>query len=142
MKKILVVAIALIATVSCFGQISISSQKMVGVVRNGSQEDASITASDKTITIKYMGTTVDNKWSSDVIRFNGTESDLNTLYDAFISVLDNDDKKYSIDITLGENSTISVKKTKVMGVSYVSFGNGLTNTRPLNKNQINKLFGK
>jgi hypothetical protein len=89
-----------------------------------------------------MGTTVQNKWNQDFVRFNGGETELNTLYDAFISVIDNDDKNFSLDLTLGENNILTLKKTKVMGASYVTISNGITTTRPLNKSQINKLFGK
>ena len=142
MKKILVVAIALIASSSSFGQISVSTQKTIGTIKNGSAEDVILSASDKVITIKYMGTTVQNKWNQDFVRFNGGETELNTLYDAFISVIDNGDKNFSLDLTLGENNILTLKKTKVMGASYLSISNGITTTRPLNKSQINKLFGK
>jgi hypothetical protein len=142
MKKFLVVAIALIASLPSFAQISLSTQKTIGTIKNGSAEDVVLSASDKVISIKYMGTTVQNKWNQDFVRFNGGETELNTLYDAFISVIDNDDKNFSLDLTLGENNILTLKKTKVMGASYVTISNGITTTRPLNKSQINKLFGK
>ncbi len=142
MKKILVVAIALIASLPSFAQISVSTQKTIGTIKNGSAEDVVLSTSDKTITLKYMGTTVQNKWSQDYVRFNGGENELSTLFDAFITVIDSEEKNYTLDLTLGENNVMSLKKTKIMGISYLSISNGITTTRPLNKSQINKLFGK
>lgn len=142
MKKLLMVAIILIASLPSFGQISVSTQKTIGVIKNGSLEDVTLSTSDKTITIKYMGTTTQNKWNQDFVRFNGGENELNTLYDALISVIDSDNKTYSLDLTLGENNVLFFKKTKVMGFSYVSISNGKTTTRGLNKSQINKLFDR
>jgi hypothetical protein len=142
MKKILTFAIILIASLPSFSQISVSTQKTIGVIKNGSAEDVVLSISDKTITIKYMGTTVQNKWNQDFVRFIGGENELNTLYGALISVIDSDDKNYSLDLTIGENSILNLKKTKIMGISYVSISNGITTTRGLNKAQINKLFDK
>ena len=142
MKKILTFAIILIASLPSFSQISVSTQKTIGVIKNGSAEDVVLFISDKTITIKYMGTTVQNKWNQDFVRFNGGENELNTLYGALISVIDSDDKNYSLDLTFGENSVLNLKKTKIMGISYVSISNGMTTTRGLNKAQINKLFDR
>jgi hypothetical protein len=142
MKKILTFAIILIASLPSFSQISVSTQKTIGVIKNGSAEDVVLSISDKTITIKYMGTTVQNKWNQDFVRFIGGENELNTLYGALISVIDSDDKNYSLDLTFGENSILNLKKTKIMGISYVSISNGITTTRGLNKAQINKLFDK
>jgi hypothetical protein len=47
-----------------------------------------------------------------------------------------------LDLTFGENSVLNLKKTKIMGISYVSISNGMTTTRGLNKAQINKLFDR
>ena len=142
MKKILVFVITLIVSLQSFAQISVSTRKTIGVIKNGSAEDVVLSTSDKVITLNYMGTTVQNKWNQDYVRFNGGENELNTLYDAFIFVIDNEDKNYSLDLTLGENNVLTLKKTKIMGISYVSISNGMTTTRALNKTQINTLFGK
>ena len=142
MKQILVVAIALIASLNSFAQISISQQKTIGVIRNGSSEDASLSKSDQQVTLKYMGTTPERKWDTDFIKFQASESELEQLYLALIQLIESTEKNSSLDITLGENNILFVEKTKVMGISYISFGNGRTKTRPLNKNQISKLFGK
>ena len=142
MKKILVVAIALIASSSSFAQISISQQKTIGVIRNGASEDASLSKSDQLVTLKYMGTTPERKWDTDFVKFKATDTELDQLYVALIQLLESTEKNSSLDITLGENNILFVEKTKVMGISYVSLGNGRTKTRPLNKNQISKLFGK
>lgn len=142
MKKILTLTLALVTTLSSFAQISISQQKTIGIVRNGSSEDVSLSKSDQSITLKYMGITPEKKWDTDFIKFQATETELDQLYVALIQLLESTEKNSSLDITLGDNNILFVEKTKVMGVSYISFGNGKTKTRPLNKNQISKLFGK
>ena len=122
MKKLLMVAIILIASLPSFGQISVSTQKTIGVIKNGSLEDVTLSTSDKTITIKYMGTTTQNKWNQDFVRFNGGENELNTLYDALISVIDSDNKTYSLDLTLGENNVLFFKKTIIHTLAQLIMG--------------------
>ena len=137
----MVFLLALVASVS-FGQISISQQKTIGVIRNGGSEDVSISKSEQSITIKYMGIDEERKWNSDFVKFQGGEKEIDQLYNAFLQVLESEEKNSSVDITLGEGTTLFIEKTKVMGISYITLGNGKTKTRPLNKNQITKLFGR
>lgn len=142
MKQLFAVTISLIVSIVSYGQISVSQQKTIGVVKNGMAEDVVLYTNGKVITIKYMGVTSDNRWNVNVIKFDGGDNELNILYDSFISVFDNPDKNHSVDLTLGDNNFLTLSKSKVVGISYVTISNGNTTTRPLNKIQINKLFGK
>ena len=143
MKKLLVFSMLLVSFVS-YGQISISQSKTIGVIKNGGSEDIKLSTSGKNITLNYSGIDANNKWENSVIRFTGDENDLNTLYSAFISVFEpdnKDNKNYSLELTLG-NDVVKIENKKMFGSPYVVFGNGKTHTRQLTKGQIETLFGK
>ena len=133
-----------LVSLSSYGQISISQSKTIGVIKNGSSEDIKLSMSGKNITLNYSGINADNRWENSVIRFNGDENDLNTLYGAFVSVFEpdnKDNKNYSLELTLGDD-VVKIENKKMMGSPYLVFGNGKTHTRQLTKGQIDKLFGK
>jgi len=143
MKKLLALSMVLVS-LSSYGQISISQSKTIGVIKNGSSEDIKLSMSGKNITLNYSGINADNRWENSVIRFNGDENDLNTLYGAFVSVFEpdnKDNKNYSLELTLGDD-VVKIENKKMMGSPYLVFGNGKTHTRQLTKGQIDKLFGK
>ena len=143
MKKLLVLSMVLMSFVS-YGQISISQSKTIGLIKNGSSEDIKLSTSGKNITLNYSGIDTNNKWENSVIRFTGDENDLNTLYSAFISVFEpenKDNKNYSLELTLG-NDVVKIENKKIFSSPYLVFGNGKTHTRQLTKGQIETLFGK
>lgn len=143
MKKLLVFSMVLVSFVS-YGQISISQSKTIGLIKNGGSEDIKLSTSGKNITLNYSGIDANNKWENSVIRFTGDENDLNTLYNAFISVFEpdnKDNKNYSLELTLG-NDVVKIENKKMFGTPYLVFGNGKTHTRQLTKGQIETLFGK
>ena len=143
MKKLLVLTMVLVSFVS-YGQISISQSKTIGVIKNGGSEDIKLSTSGKNVTLNYSGIDANNKWENSVIRFTGDENDLNTLYSAFISVFEpdnKDNKNYSLELTLG-NDVVKIENKKMFGAPYLVFGNGKTHTRQLTKGQIQTLFGK
>lgn len=92
-----------------------------------------------------MGVDVNKQWSSQSIRFTGTESDLTSLYDAISTVFAPENKKngdYSLELTLGTD-IVKIENKKMLGNPYVVIGiPGRFNSRQLTKAQINQLFGK
>ena len=146
MKNLLLVFVTLLVTsYTTNAQISINQSKTIGVIKNGSDDDAKLTMSGKNITLNIMGTDINKQWNTHSIRFTGDENDLNSLYDAIISVFSPDNRKngdYSLEITLGEE-IVKIENKKLMGSPYVVIGvPGRFNSRPLTKGQIDKLFGK
>jgi hypothetical protein len=71
----------IIVTQTINAQISISQTKTIGYIKNGSEDDARITISGNNITLTIMGVDVNKQWSSQSIRFTGTESDLSSLFE-------------------------------------------------------------
>jgi hypothetical protein len=127
-----------------YSQISVSQSKTIGVIKNGSDEDIVLTMAGKNITLVYLGIDEDKNWNKEVIKFVGDENDLNTLYKAFMSVFDpenRDNKNYSLELTLGTD-VVKIENKKLFGTPYLVFGNGKIHTRQLTKNQIETLFNK
>jgi hypothetical protein len=145
MKKFLLIIALIITSETINAQISINQSKTIGVIKNGSDDDAKLTMSGNNITLTIMGIDVNKQWSTQSIRFTGTENDLNSLYEAIISVFSPENKKngdYSLEITLGSD-LVRIENKKLMGSPYVVIGvPGRFNSRQLTKGQIDKLFGK
>ena len=145
MKKIIITIALIIVTQTINAQISISQTKTIGYIKNGSEEDAKLTISGNNITLTIMGVDINKQWSSQSIRFTGTESDLTSLYDAISTVFAPENKKngdYSLELTLGTD-IVKIENKKMLGNPYVVIGiPGRFNSRQLTKAQINQLFGK
>ncbi len=144
MKTIIFSTLFVLLSIVSYGQISVSQSKTIGIIKNGADEDIVLSTAGKNITIVYLGIDADKNWNKDVIRFVGDENDLKTLYDAFMSVFNpenRDNKSYSLELTLG-NDVVKIENKKMLGTPYLVFGNGKTHTRQLTKNQIETLFGK
>lgn len=145
MKKIIITIALIIVTQTINAQISISQTKTIGYIKNGSEDDAKLTISGNNITLTIMGVDINKQWSSQSIRFTGTESDLTSLYDAISTVFAPENKKngdYSLELTLGTD-IVKIENKKMLGNPYVVIGiPGRFNSRQLTKAQINQLFGK
>ena len=145
MKKIIITIALIIVTQTINAQISISQTKTIGYIKNGSEEDARLAISGNNITLTIMGVDINKQWSSQSIRFTGTESDLTSLYDAISTVFAPENKKngdYSLELTLGTD-IVKIENKKMLGNPYVVIGiPGRFNSRQLTKGQINQLFGK
>ena len=141
MKKVSLIAIFATLSLASFSQISVSNVKKVGSINNGLSGivDASIQMGDNSIVLKISGTTINKTWLTEIVAFSGGEKELDMLYEAFMNTFESGT---SSDITLGDNNTIILNKVKLLGVSYLTISKGMITTRPINKSQINKLFGK
>ncbi len=145
MKKAILFLSLIITFHSSNAQISINQSKTIGVIKNGADEDAKLSMSGKNITLTIMGIDVNRQWNTQSIRFTGDENDLNSLYEAIITVFSPENKKnsdYSLEITLG-TEIVKIENKKLMGSPYVVLGvPGRFSSRQLTKGQIDKLFGK
>ena len=145
MKRIIITIALIIVTQTINAQISISQTKTIGYIKNGSEDDARLAISGNNITLTIMGVDINKQWSSQSIRFTGTENDLNSLYDAICTVFAPENKKngdYSLELTLG-TEIVKIENKKMLGNPYVVIGiPGRFNSRQLTKGQINQLFGK
>ena len=145
MKRIITTIALIIVTQTINAQISINQSKTIGYIKNGSEDDAKLSISGNNITLTIMGVDINKQWSSQSIRFTGTENDLTSLYDAISTVFAPENKKngdYSLEITLGAD-IVKIENKKMLGNPYVVIGiPGRFSSRQLTKGQINQLFGK
>jgi spore maturation protein CgeB len=153
MKQILVVAIALIASVSSFAQLQVidvnkNPSTTVGKLKSGlafiAELDYRLDDKDTIYTLSYQ----DNKYQHIVaiksINFNSDGNALDGFYSICKSVFSEENKKnkdYNVIFKLG-NEEMMVMNSRMMGITYVRIVIGNSYTLPLLESQVDKLFGK
>jgi hypothetical protein len=153
MKKILVVAIALIASLPSFAQIQVidvnkSSSVTVGKLKSGlafiADLEYKLDDKDTLYTLSFQNNRYQQIVAIESIHFNADGNALDGFYSICKSVFSEENKKnkdYSVTFKLG-NQTIMVVNSRMMGTTYVRIFVGNAYTLPLLESQIDKLFGK
>jgi hypothetical protein len=153
MKKILVVAIALIVSFSSFAQIQVidvnkSSSVTVGKLKSGlafvADLEYKLDDKDTLYTLSFQNNRFQQIVAIESIHFNADGNTLYGFYSICKSVFSEENKKnkdYSVTFKLG-NQTIMVVNSRMMGTTYLRIFAGNAYTLPLLESQIDKLFGK
>ena len=153
MKKILVVAIALIATVNSFGQVQIievdkNQSVTIGKLKSGfafvAELEYKLDNKDTVYTLSFQDNRYTQITSIKSVSFNSDGDALNTVYSIFKSVFKDENKKnkdYNVTFNLGQK-TVQVINSRMMGITYVRLLVDNSYSIPLLESQVDKLFGK
>jgi hypothetical protein len=132
MKNTFIKILLLTLPINMFGQIKSSNLQLIGEIKNGVGHDVKLSKSDTHYILNYCGINTCKD-----VKFTATDDELKSLKDMMLLTIT--EKKNQI-LELGD-SQITFTYEKFWGYDYVKIGNDNLFTRPLNKEQIQKLFG-
>jgi len=153
MKKILVVAIALIASLNSFSQVQVinvdkNESVTVGKLKSGlsfvADLEYKVDEKDTTFTLSFQDNRFTHITSIKSVSFNSDGDALNSVYSIFKSVFTEDNKKnkdYNVTFKLGQE-TVMVANSRMMGITYARLFVNNSYSLPLLESQVDKLFGK
>ena len=153
MKQILVVAIALIATINSYGQVQLlqvdnNQTVTVGKLKSGfafiADLDDKIDDKDTVYTLSFQDNRFTQITSIKSVSFNSDGDALNSVYSIFKSVFKDENKKnkdYNVTFKLGQE-TVMVANSRMMGITYARLFVNNSYSIPLLESQVDKLFGK
>ena len=153
MKKLILIAFALIVSIPSFAQIQVidvnkSSSVTVGKLKSGfafiADLEYKLDDKDTVYTLSFQNNRYQQIVAIESINFSSDGNALDGFYSICKSVFSEENKKnkdYSVTFTLG-NQTIMVINSRMMGIPYVRILVGNSFTFPLLESQIDKLFGK
>ena len=153
MKQILVVAIALIATINSYGQVQLlqvdnNQTVTVGKLKSGfafiADLEYKIDDKDTVYTLSFQDNRFTQITSIKSVSFNSDGDALNSVYSIFKSVFKDENKKnkdYNVTFKLGQE-TVMVANSRMMGITYARLFVNNSYSIPLLESQVDKLFGK
>jgi hypothetical protein len=153
MKKILMVAITLIAVINSFGQVQIievdkNQSVTVGKLKSGfafiADLEYKLDDKDTVYTLSFQDNRFTQITSIKSVSFNSDGDALNSVYSIFKSVFKDENKKnkdYNVTFNLGQK-TVQVINSRMMGITYVRLLVDNSYSIPLLESQVDKLFGK